>query len=716
MSVDERYQAFLSYSHADREIAQWLHRALETYRLPRKLVGQATALGPVPARLQRIFKDREELAASGNLGAAIEAALAASDALIVICSRVAAASRWVNEEIRNYKRLHGEARVFAVIVDGEPFASNIAGRESDECFPPALRFTVDAAGTITDHPAEPIAADLRDEGDGKRLAKLKLVAGLTGAKLNDLVRRESQRRAARMTWVALGASALALVMTVLSVFAFRARNDARGQREQAEGLIEFMLVDLRKKLEPVGRLDALDVVGEKALSHYDAQNQKDLDANSLGHRSRALHLIGEIRQKRGKLGDALIAFERAAATTAELLARTPNDEQRIFDHAQSVFWVGTVARERGQRQDAESAFLQYRDLAQRLVAQNGTKREWQIESAYAALNLGIITLEDARPAEALRYLNETRDIMSRHVAAQPDLAFDLAHAIGWIALSQERMGAYDRAIDAQQAKQALFRSVPDADKSQRVKRGLQNAESQLARLYLARGEMTLAEEHALASVAAAATLVTVDPSNFFWLTDYTTARLGLCEAELALGKTALAREHLKQARADIGRLIARDATKTEWVIAMNGRALAIDAQTGNPNPSQLVAEARAYVSNMRLLLDGGLKIPPGELLAGAAAEFELGGLLNRLGNRDEALTHWRQVASRLEPHQQETNFALLTLLARARLAMGEREAAEALARRIEASPYRHPAFAELINQMNGGKGPASSPTTARSTP
>ena len=132
MPVETRYEAFLSYSHADREIAQWLHRALETYRLPKKIVGRATPQGPAPARLRRIFKDREELSASGNLGAAIETALAASDALIVICSRAAAASRWVNEEIRNYKRLYGDARVFAVITDGEPFVSNIAGHESDE--------------------------------------------------------------------------------------------------------------------------------------------------------------------------------------------------------------------------------------------------------------------------------------------------------------------------------------------------------------------------------------------------------------------------------------------------------------------------------------------------------------------------------------------------------------------------------------------------------
>ena len=432
MPVETRYEAFLSYSHADRGVAQWLHRALETYRIPRKLVGQETAVGVVPPRLGRMFKDREELPASGSLGAEIEAALTASSALIVICSRAAAQSRWVNEEIRNFKRLHGVSRVFAVIVDGEPFATNMAGRESDECFPPALRFVVNADGAITDMPTEPIAADIRPQGDGKKLASLKLVAGLTGLKLDDLVRREAQRRAQRTTAFAMAASVLAIVMTALSVLAVRARNEAQRQHEQAEGLIEFMLVDLRKKLEPVGRLDVLDAVGEKALAHYDTQSGESLDANSLGHRSRALHLIGEIRQNRGNLGDALKAFERAADTTEQLLKRSPNDPQRIFDHAQSVFWVGNIARERAQRKDAERAFLQYRDLAQQLVKIDPDKREWQIETAYAGLNLGIVALDDSRPKEALVHLEESRTTMTKLLPVQPELAFDVAHrTAGW---------------------------------------------------------------------------------------------------------------------------------------------------------------------------------------------------------------------------------------------------------------------------------------------
>ncbi|HEX4857372.1 MAG TPA: toll/interleukin-1 receptor domain-containing protein [Usitatibacteraceae bacterium] len=704
--TEARYQAFLSYSHADRKIAQWLHHALETYRVPGRLVGRETPVGKVSERLGRIFKDREELPASGNLGAEIEAALRSSHALIVVCSMAAARSKWVNEEVRNFKRLHGAERVFALIVDGEPFTSEIAGRESDECFPAALRFAVDEAGAVTAARAEPVAADLRAQGDGRRLAVLKLIAGLTGLPLDDLVQREAQRRARRATQIAMAASVLAVAMAALALVAVRARDDARQPRTQAEGLIEFMLVDLRKKLEPVGRLDVLDAVGEKALAHYNAQEGSQLDANSLGHRSRALHLIGEVRQNRGKLSEALAAFERAAETTAELLQRAPDNPQRIFDHAQSVFWVGAVAREQAKRADASRAFLQYYQLARRLVLLAPEKREWQIEPAYAATNVGIALLDDARPADALRYLEESRAIMMRMVPAQPELAFEVAHTVGWISLAHERSGDYARAIEFQQTKRGLFARVPDAAKNRQVQRGLQNAEYEIARLELARGQLQRAKELAIASVASADNMAAADAGNLFWLSERTLARLLLAETQIALGELTNASKTIADTTKDISRLIATDASKPLWTIGLNGTALALAAQCGDDS-IPLVEKLTLHAQRLEVLLRSGNRLEPALLVRAAAAQFQLGLILRKRGKSDYAEVHWRKIVDLLKDHEPDSNFHLLTLLARTRLALGERDAAAAIARRIEGSLYRHPGYADLVKELDRGPGPAS---------
>ena len=65
------------------------------------------------------------------------------------------------------------------------------------------------------------------------------------------------------------------------------------QRREAEGLVGFMLGDLKDKLEPIGRLDALDAVGSRALDYYQRQDRGALSDEALAQRARALTLIGE---------------------------------------------------------------------------------------------------------------------------------------------------------------------------------------------------------------------------------------------------------------------------------------------------------------------------------------------------------------------------------------------------------------------------------------
>ena len=126
-----RYRAFISYSHQDKSWAAWLHRALEAYVIPRRLVGQTTAVGVTPARLAPVFRDRDELASATDLGHKVNEALAQSGCLVVICSPRSAVSQWVNQEVLAFKRLGRSERIFCLIVDGEPGASSLPGCEAE---------------------------------------------------------------------------------------------------------------------------------------------------------------------------------------------------------------------------------------------------------------------------------------------------------------------------------------------------------------------------------------------------------------------------------------------------------------------------------------------------------------------------------------------------------------------------------------------------------
>ncbi len=138
MSGQYKYRAFISYSHADEKWAAWLHRALETYKIPKHLVGKTTDFGPVPEKLAPIFRDRDELATSTELGGALTEALEQSACQIVICSPNSAQSRWTNEEILTYKRIGNQDRIFCLIIDGEPGASQSPETADRNVFPKHL--------------------------------------------------------------------------------------------------------------------------------------------------------------------------------------------------------------------------------------------------------------------------------------------------------------------------------------------------------------------------------------------------------------------------------------------------------------------------------------------------------------------------------------------------------------------------------------------------
>lgn len=237
MGTEFKYWAFISYSHADKKWGDWLHSALETYKVPKALTNARAATGAeLPRKIFPIFRDREELPTSSDLGTMIAEALKQSRCLIVICSPRAAKSHWVNQEILDFKRLGGAERILALIVDGEPNAADgKPGFSAEaECFPEAMRYALDADGNLDrNRPTEPIAADARPGMDGRINAKLKLVAGILGINYDDLKRRDERRRRRQQRIVIAVSAALVLTFAALAGVAFWQRSIARKETDIA---------------------------------------------------------------------------------------------------------------------------------------------------------------------------------------------------------------------------------------------------------------------------------------------------------------------------------------------------------------------------------------------------------------------------------------------------------------------------------------------------
>jgi tetratricopeptide (TPR) repeat protein len=554
-----RYWAFISYSHKDKSWGRWLHKALETYRVPKRLQGMPTAAGRVPARLAPIFRDRDELPTASNLGTAIEEALRQSWCLIVICSPDAAQSRWVNEEVLAFQRLGRGNRIHCLIVDsGEDAAAPLA-------FPPALGEREGADGNRS---GEPIAADARRFGDGRTGAKLKLIAGILGIGYDTLVQREQQRRHRNLLAVTCASLALVVVLAAATVIAITSRRDAVDQRTHAESLVEFMIGDLRKKLEPDGKLATLDAVGKEALAYYASQKSGDLDADGLARRARALHMIGEVYDLRGELDEALKVFEQAADSTAELVAREPDNGQRIFDHAQSVFWVGYIAFQRGNAAVAEPAFQEYKRLAGRLVALDPENEDWQAELGYANSNLGTLLYEQGRLNDAGEVFSSEL-LMSAALSSRAPEDFKqqerTAQAHAWLADVRRAQGRFGEAADNRKAEieiyeHALFKNAKNND----AKESLAISEQRMAVIEMNRGDLDSANTWMRRALDLNLELTTLDGDNTRWAEVASGTYASLSELLLRIPDIQAAAEAANEAHRIAESLVTRDPSVLSW--------------------------------------------------------------------------------------------------------------------------------------------------------
>jgi tetratricopeptide (TPR) repeat protein len=243
-----RYKAFISYAHEDQAFAQWLEERMGAFTVPRDLQGMWTPVGPVPADLRPVFRDQTNLSASHDLSEELEARLAESANLVVVCSPAAANSRWVAREIEHFRALGRGDRIFSIIVDGAP-----RGEGGTNCFP---------APFLAD---EPMAADAREPehgGDGRDAAFIKLVAGMLRVDPADLGDRENAILAARARnarRLAAVFGGVALVGVVSAGFAFveyaRANRSIGVAQHTIDGVLQTLESDRMQEVWGFQRIE-----------------------------------------------------------------------------------------------------------------------------------------------------------------------------------------------------------------------------------------------------------------------------------------------------------------------------------------------------------------------------------------------------------------------------------------------------------------------------
>ncbi|WP_108471090.1 toll/interleukin-1 receptor domain-containing protein [Rhodanobacter thiooxydans] len=640
-----RYYAFISYSHQDRAWADWLHKALETYAVPKRLVGQATAAGIVPGRLTPIFRDRDELASAHDLGRKVNEALAQSANLIVICSPQAATSRWVNEEVLAFKRLGRSENVFCLIVAGEPNAAALPGREAEECLAPALRQLLDANGEPTAEPAEPIAADARPGKDGRNNAKLKLIAGLLGLDYDKLKQRELRRhnrRMAAITTLALVVMALTTTLAIAALFARHAavvaRLDAERRQKQAEGLVDFMLGDLNDKLSQVARLDIMEAVDDKAMAYFESLPTTDINDEALAQRARALEKIGSVRLNQGHLPAAMTSYQAAAKLAAALAQAEPADTARQLAHARILTFIGMTYWYQGQLDAALQSFESAQTVLQRAEQHAANDLTLWFDLAMVDNDIGHVLEAHGRLDEAVVPYRNTLALSRKLVAARPDntgwasqlggahnnlgklalMRGDLATAVTEYtaddtietALSARNPQDHNqrdnvlasRAIlgrtraltgdieagmhDLQQAVDMAMQLTKVDPKNTSFQEHLALYSSQLSRLLRLSGDLSATQALNARSLAIFLALTKQDPANIGWQREFAEAQLEQAAQSQASGQTDAARRQAQAALAILDPLLARQPNDRATLLATASAKLLLAAVSDEAEVAQ----------------------------------------------------------------------------------------------------------------------------------
>jgi tetratricopeptide (TPR) repeat protein len=538
-----RYKAFISYSHQDEAWARWLHGALESYRIPRRLVGKPGRSGAIPARINPVFRDREDLSAARDLSKRITEALSHSESLIIICSPGAAQSRWVNEEIRKFRTTSQGDRIFCLIVDGDPQP------EPAEkcCFPPAMFESFEQQGF------EPLAADARKWADGKRLAKLKLIAGLLGIPLDELRQRDLQRRRKLMAVAGLGmAAVLALVaMTLVS------QVSRQHQRDIAEQMASF-IVDLGEKLQSETDLDTLALISSEAYRHFQNLDPDKLTAETGKRVALTLRQVGRVSQLQGKPEEAIKAFLQSRDLFSRLSYQSPESSSLLFELGNAEFYLGNFHLEQGDYAHARIAFENNHEITGALLKIDPENPDWMMERSYTHNNLAAVQLKSGMGVDdaTLAHMQAAIVLIEKVMQQVPDKTSYASHyatTLAWAADAQYQACNLENAMalrqKARQLAESLARLHPgDND----LKRRYAYAISGVATIQTNSGLLDLAEQNLRLSISMLEQMSAADPSNILYPQQIAYRQILLAKLMIGTGRLEEARALLVELDLTIG--------------------------------------------------------------------------------------------------------------------------------------------------------------------
>ncbi len=479
--------------------------------------------------------------------------------------------------------------------------------------------------------------------------------------------------------------------------------NAELRRSQAEGLIGFMLGDLRERLEPVGKLDVLDAVGNQAMRYFAVLGSRGSEAEILA-RARALRQIGEVRFGQGRLEPALESFHESQRVLERLHDEHPANNDYLFELAQSEFWIGYVAWERKDFAQAERRMTRYMECSRILQQREPDNAAYELELVAAHSNLGGVARERGNPHEALRRYETSIALGRKIIAADPantDAVAGVAEDQSWVGRTLLQLGRLQQSEDAYRAAVGLYRNLHETGEDRTYSQDYASLMLLLADVHLRQNEMESAQRVMDVSEPVLRSLTRHDPANARWQSLVNYAAM----LRAAMSPPNAAESHLAAAFEGMQTLAQSDPTNAGYwhrLAQITHARAEIALRQGKPQRAfELAGRELEYLVKAvpETVSDRTTSIR-------LAMAHELRGAAAHAGRRVvEAQALWLEAQRHLENVSGED---LEALAVRRQLALhsGDNTVAASLDARLAAAGFRDPRFHRLLNSVGAVQAPA----------
>jgi DNA-binding winged helix-turn-helix (wHTH) protein/tetratricopeptide (TPR) repeat protein len=334
---------------------------------------------------------------------------------------------------------------------------------------------------------------------------------------------------------------LALIAIALGLSAVSAKKQAQERRIEAEGLMGYMLGDFVDKLRPIGKLDLLDSVGDRALEYFAKTGEEGLSQTDLTRRAKALQVLAEVRIARGDPKAGETALLSAQKTLLEQLKEKPEDQEVIQNLAVNISWLGEIEFNRSNWDKADHLFHRYKFYVDRLNELAPEKIEWWVLQATAHNTLGAVALRQKKLTIAEAHFEQEIELRKRAIVRLPHdrgLKNEYANSLSWLGSLKRKNGELSAAERLYEHEGEILRALyHESPNEAEISYSLGLSLVHRATLELALGQKTEALSNFREAEQLFLHILKLEPEKSAWWRDLAKTKIGI-ESILIQSKTA----------------------------------------------------------------------------------------------------------------------------------------------------------------------------------